>query len=165
MERWYLACHKAGRNNAFKAQMYLNGLNVVSFIPQVYGRRQRKDRPGQLKGTIELLFPGYMFVSFDPEVTHISKIYNCPGMSHLVRFAGEIFPIRDAVVEEIMKLPVCSYSPGMVDGKSEGRRNKGGDSLSMEQRELIGRIIEMNDGANRSALFYAFVEAASKQSG
>lgn len=142
--------------------MLLSDLNVVSFIPQIYGRRPRKDRPGQLKRTIELLFPGYMFICFDPEITHTSRISNCPGMSHLVRFAGEICPIRDAIVEEIMQLPVCVYSPVMVGEGKGARRDKEHTSLTVEQRELIRNIVDEHDGATRGALFYAFAEAVSR---
>ncbi|WP_088504372.1 transcription termination/antitermination NusG family protein [Burkholderia ubonensis] len=160
MERWYLACHKAGRHNAFKAQLFLSDLNATSFIPQIYSYRPRADRPGKLKRSIELLFPGYMFVYFDPEVTHTSKISNCPGVSHLVRFADAICPVRDAVIEEIMQLPVCVCSPVIAGMKKENNRNKNPASLSMEQRECIGKIVNEHDGVTRSALFYAFAEAA-----
>jgi transcriptional antiterminator RfaH len=108
MENWYLACHKAGKQNAFKAQLFLSQpqIDAVVFIPQICKYHRRTDRLGQFKKIIEPLFPGYMFICFDPEVTPVSKISMSPGVSHLVRFANKIKPVHDCIVDEIMQLPL-----------------------------------------------------------
>jgi len=158
MERWYLACHKAGKDNVFKAQMTLDRMNIMAFSPIMRSYRPRADRPGHSRQVIEQLFPGYLFISFDPEVHHPSKIECCPGMSHIVRFAGEIRPIRDAIVDDVMQLPVCVQAFAQ---KHPGKRkwDKNHTPLTHQQREQIQPLVEENDGEARSALFYAFVEA------
>lgn len=172
MENWYLACHKTGKQNAFKAQMFLAHLNVAVFIPQIYSYRARADRPGQFKRSMEPLFPGYMFICFDPETIHTSKIAKCPGVNYLVRFSNTIIPVNDAVIEEIMRLPICAYSPPYIQPKKEALyiRKSASSILTDEQREFIKGIADERDGDIRNALFYAFTENAfcqfmEKQSG
>ncbi len=79
MEGWYLAALKPGKDNIFKAQMMLERRNIMAFSPLMFSFRPRADRPGQQKKVIEPLFPGYMFVCFDPEIFHSSKVESCPG--------------------------------------------------------------------------------------
>lgn len=158
MERWYLACHKAGKDNVFKAQMTLERMNIMAFSPVMRTYRPRSDRPGQFRPVIEQMFPGYFFVFFDTEIHHSSKIELCPGVSHLVRFAGEITPIRDAVVDDVMQLPVCVQA---FSRKNPGKQrwDKGATPLNQQQRQQIQALVDTNDGDTRSALFFAFIEA------
>lgn len=107
MEQWFLACYKPGKDNAYKSQMALSHINTEAFCPQLRTQRPRADRPGQFRQVIEPLFPGYLFVLFDPEVIHTSRIEECPGINYLVRSAGQIMPIRATIVDQIMCLPLC----------------------------------------------------------
>lgn len=161
MENWYLACHKTGKHNAFKAQMFLAQpqINVIVFIPQICSYRPRSDRPGQLKKLMEPLFPGYMFVCFDPEITHTSKISNCPGVSHLVRFADTIIPIHDHVVEEIMQLPVCVHTPVLRERKIKTPPRQHHPALTTAQHETLMNVMAEKDGINRSTMLYAFAKS------
>lgn len=107
MEQWYLACYKPGKDNIYKAQSALCHINSTAFCPQIRIQRPRSDRPGQVRQVIEPLFPGYLFISFDPEEVHTSRIEECPGVNYLVRSAGRIAPIHTIVVEQLMCLPIC----------------------------------------------------------
>ncbi|WP_406569484.1 transcription termination/antitermination NusG family protein [Aeromonas media] len=104
MERWYLACHKTGKHNALRVQAFLANLDIEVLIPQICMRQPRQDRPGQIRSVWEPLFPGYLFIHFDPETHHTSKVSACPGLSHLVRYGGMINPLHEAVVDEVLKL-------------------------------------------------------------
>ncbi|HDL7635113.1 TPA: antitermination protein NusG [Yersinia enterocolitica] len=158
MERWYLACHKAGKDNVFKAQMTLERINVMAFSPIMRTYRPRADRPGQNRQVIEQLFPGYIFICFDPEIHHSSKIETSPGISHLVRFAGEIAPIRETVVDSVMRLPVCVQAFASIHpGKRLWDKNQ--IPLNNVQRQQIQSLVDEKDGEVRSALFFAFIEA------
>ncbi|MBC8950058.1 transcription termination/antitermination NusG family protein [Xenorhabdus sp. TS4] len=158
MERWYLACHKAGKDNVFKAQITLERMNIMAFSPVIRSCRPRSDRPGQFRQVMEQLFPGYLFIFFDPEIHHTSKIELCPGISHLVRLTGEITPIRDSVVDEIMQLPVCSQAFRIKHpGKNSWGRNT--TPLNNQQRKQIQSLVEENNGLTRNAMFFAFAEA------
>ena len=162
MERWYLACHKTGKNNALKAQVFLEHLNVEVFIPQICYRQPRLDRPGHSRPVFEPLFPGYIFIRFDPEILHTSKIAACPGMSHLVRFGGMVSPLHEVVVDEIMQLMLTVNPDGALPASTEmSRENQAKQKLLLtaSQRQQIQKVIEEKDGVARSALLYALAEA------
>lgn len=156
MEQWYLACHKAGKDNVFKAMAALTFTSSTAFCPQIRAYRPRTDRPGQARQVIEPLFPGYLFIAFDPEVTHTSKIEQCPGISHLVRFSGQITPIRAVVIEEIMRLPVCYQS---FDWKHPNQGRSPPNYL--QQRRIATQLdtfVKETDPDERGALFLAFLD-------
>ncbi|WP_436883090.1 transcription termination/antitermination NusG family protein [Enterobacter asburiae] len=147
MERWYIACHKAGKQNAFKAMAALCMSNCAVFHPQISVSRDRSDRPDQKRQVIEALFPGYLFVSFDPEKMHTSRVELSPGISYLVRSAGQIKPVRESVIEEIMRLPLCSQE----------RRPA---SNLIQQRQIARRLdefVKSTPAEERGALFLAFL--------
>lgn len=161
MENWYLACHKAGKHNAFKAQMFLAQpqINAVVFLPQICNYQPRPDRPGHFKKIMEPLFPGYMFICFDPEIVHTSKISCCPGVSHLVRFADKIIPVHDHIVEEIMQIPICVHTPLSLKKKASTPANKRHSVLTKEQHEVLMSVVAEKDGLSRSAMLYAFAQS------
>ncbi|WP_343529563.1 transcription termination/antitermination NusG family protein [Yokenella regensburgei] len=162
MENWYLACHKTGKHNAFKAQMFLAQprIDAIVFIPQICSYQPRSDRPGQFRKLIEPLFPGYMFICFDPEITHTSKISSCPGVSHLVRFADKILPVHDRIVEEIMHLPVCTHIPALRERKVRAPA-KPHPELTTAQHETLMKVVAEKDGLTRSTKLYAFAQSVS----
>lgn len=160
MENWYLACHKTGKHNAFKAQMFLAQMKVVAFIPQIFIFKPRSDRAGQFKRVMEPLFHGYMFIYFDPNVVHTSKISSCPGISHLVRFNNTITPVNESIVEAIMKLPVCvseSIPSKKIHFDSGVKKHT---PLSRKQHMKLMKLVAEKDGVSRSAMLYAFAEAS-----
>lgn len=131
MEHWYLACYKPGKDNIYRAQMALSRINTETFCPQIRTQRPRADRPGKCRQVIEPLFPGYLFVAFDPEDVHTSRIEKCPGINYLVRSAGQITPIRPLVVDQLMCLPLCR--------DAFSRRPK---QLARHQQQRIARQID-----------------------
>ncbi|MGE4781567.1 transcription termination/antitermination NusG family protein [Yersinia enterocolitica] len=164
MENWYIACHKTGKYNAFKAQLFLSQpeIDAIVFLPQICSYRPRLDRPGHFKKLMEPLFPGYMFICFDPEITHTSKISVCPGVSHLVRFANKIIPVNDSIIEEIMQLPVCSHNHVIREKRDKAPADKYHTVLSTEQYETFRYMVEEKDGLTRSAMLYTFMQNISR---
>ena len=156
MEQWYLACHKPGKDSIFKAMAALTHINGTAFCPQIRVYRPRADRPGHFRQVIESLFPGYLFIAFDPELTQTSKIEHCPGISYLVRTAGHITPIRDIVIDEIMRLPVCYQS---FEHKHPNQRRAPANYL--EQRRIASQLdtfVKETAPDERGALFLAFLD-------
>lgn len=157
MEKWYLACHKSGRHNAFKAQMFLSNIGVTVFIPQICCLLPRPDRPGHFRKVLEPLFPGYLFICFDCEIYHSSKVASTPGISHLVSFGEIIKPLHDSTVDDIMRWTLVIDNQRYVD-KNNIPRHAECDN-SREQHPLIRRIMEEPHGETRSALFYTFIKS------
>ncbi|WP_421215153.1 transcription termination/antitermination NusG family protein [Aeromonas jandaei] len=163
MEQWYLAIHKPGKGNAIKAQLFLSNIGVDVFIPQICRFHHRVDRPGQYRKIIEPLFPGYLFICFDYEKQHINKVESCPGVSRLVRFGGQLKPLNEAVVDEIVTLATTVSHDGIVKSVYESKQSKikDGECHSNhveEQRNRIKQIASDISGENRSILFYAFLD-------
>jgi transcriptional antiterminator RfaH len=163
MDNWYLACHKTGKHNAFKVQMFLSEMGITVFIPQVCYRQPRLDRPGHFRKVLEPLFPGYLFIYFDHETHHTSKVAFSPGMSHFVRYGGTINPLHDTIVDEIMRFTLAVDFDGVLYNKKDTNKNKpyhGNKSFLTElQHHKIKMIAQETNGETRSVLFYAFIEA------
>lgn len=163
MERWYLACHKTGKHNALRVKAFLAHLNIEVLIPQIRMLQPRLDRPGQIRSVWEPLFPGYLFIHFDPETHHTSKVSACPGLSHLVRFAGVINPLHEAVVDEVLQLVLTvnvEADESIKQLVSPEHQAQSAPALTESQRRQIRRVMAEKNGVTRSALFYAFVEAS-----
>lgn len=164
MEQWYLATHKSGKKNAFKAQLFLSQIGVTTFIPQVCISQPRSDRPGKFRKCIEPLFPGYIFIFFDYEKLQIAKVENCPGMTGMVRFGGLLKPLNESVVDEIMNLTSMISEQNAPHDADQSRRVRPGKktSLTLEQHQKIADIAKEVDGQHRNTLFYAFLDAMKK---
>lgn len=166
MEQWYLVCHKSGRHNAFKAQLFLANKGITVFIPQRYGCLPRSDRPGHFRKVLEPLFPGYLFICFDYEVHHSSIVASTPGISHFVSFGGIIKPLQDAIVDDIMRWTLVIEHESFPGKKEKVKATfpwREGDVIPAEQQALhqkIKTIIAAPDGETRSSLFYALIESA-----
>lgn len=156
---WYLACHKTGKHNAFKLQMFLARMNVDTFIPQSCYYRPRADRPGYLRPVVEPLFPGYIFLHFEPEIIHTSKISSCPGFGYFIRFGGLIKPINGSIVNDIIRMTSISSPKGNV-GKTLNSTKQ--PPFSNLQHESIKKIVEENDGNLRWELLYLYIESLNK---
>lgn len=105
---------------------------------------------------MEPLFPGNMFICFDPEITHTSKSSSWPGVSHLVRFADKIMSVHDRIVEEIMQLPVYAHTPLFREWKSKALTSKHHSVLTAEQHEKLMNVVAEKDGMTRSTMLFAF---------
>ncbi|ACQ68061.1 antitermination protein NusG [Candidatus Williamhamiltonella defendens] len=150
-KKWYLTCHKSGCSNLYKAQQALIQIEVHSLSPSIQTWRQRLDRKNK-RAVIEPLFKGYLFTCFDPEKIPTRKIEHCAGISHLVRFANTIVPIREAVMQEIMRFPLCMNDETRTNHKIT-------TSLKESQKEQIKNIVQKKEAHARTALFLAFLEA------
>jgi len=126
-------------------------INVHSLSPSIQTWRQRLYRKNK-RAVIEPIFKGYLFTFFDPEKVHTRKIEHCPGISHLVRFAHTITPIRKAVMDEIMSFPLCMNDATRTNHKIT-------TSLKKSQKEQIKNIVQQKEAHARTALFLAFLEA------
>ncbi|MGK2894512.1 transcription termination/antitermination NusG family protein [Klebsiella michiganensis] len=152
MEQWYLACYKPGKDNIYKAQMALSKISTEVFCPQLRTRRPRTDRPGRFRQVIEPLFPGYLFVLFDPEIIHTSRVEACPGINYLVRSAGQITPIRTIVVDQIMSLPLCRDAVSRTPQPH----------IKRQQQRIASQLnafIENTQPEERGALALAFIQS------
>jgi transcriptional antiterminator RfaH len=76
------------------------GLGVEVYSPTKIEMKQRKDCKGFRPKEIQL-FPGYLFLRFDPAVVHTSIIGDSPGVRDFVRFGDKISTVSNALVESL----------------------------------------------------------------
>jgi transcriptional antiterminator RfaH len=148
MLNWYLACHQPGKESLYKAQMQLTRLHIGCFSPLIRSLRPRPDRPS-CRMLVEPLFPGYLFIHFNPELTHTTKITSLSGISHLVKFGDHIKPVPSLVIESLMKLPICA---------------KEQDLFVSKYKTQILDIAKATKKKDRAAMFLAFMETISDSS-
>ena len=96
---WYLVrCQQKGWKKTLKS---LNDVGVDACCPVLHERKLRKDRANSYRTSEAQAFPGYMFVKFDPEVTHTSTIKRVPGIMDFVHFGLHVHTIKDETVEAL----------------------------------------------------------------
>jgi transcriptional antiterminator RfaH len=88
-DTWYLLrC----RENAWKKT--LSSLNELAGIktccPMITEKRRRSDKKFAFRQIDYPAFPGYIFVSLNPEVTHPTHVKRVPGAMDFVRFGKEM---------------------------------------------------------------------------
>lgn len=154
--RWYLVCHKTGKDNLFKAQAGLERLSVNSFSPLIRTVKPRSD--GGKRMTVEQLFPGYFFIEFNVNVTAVSKIKTVPGFNNFVQFGNELKPLPDALITELMSLPMC-----LIEDKHKKRTIANPHSLSHKNKEIIEQITRNKDKLSRTTMLLAFIDSINQE--
>ncbi|WP_299807124.1 transcription/translation regulatory transformer protein RfaH [uncultured Shewanella sp.] len=96
MKAWYLLYCKS-RGEA-RAQQNLALQQIDTYLPTYPEEKLVK---GQVTVKRVLLFPSYLFVNFDPEVTSVSKIHNTRGVIRIVGCKELMTPIDDSIIHAI----------------------------------------------------------------
>lgn len=90
---WYLLQFKPNSHNI--ATRNLKRQSFVTFLPvQETTRRQGTRFVSELRP----LFPGYMFISLDPEASMWRKVNSTYGVTRIVSFRDKPAPVPDALV-------------------------------------------------------------------
>lgn len=85
--------------HAFSA---LSEIRFKSYFPQIRVRRHRYGKP---ETYIKPLFPGYLFVSFDPSNDPWGLIFRTRGISRIMmNAAGQPVPLRDGEIPRLMAM-------------------------------------------------------------
>ncbi|AXF78985.1 antitermination protein NusG (plasmid) [Erwinia tracheiphila] len=143
MLNWYLACHQPGKEALYKAQMQLSRLHINSFCPLIRLSRPRPDTSA-CRLIIEPLFSGYLFIEFDPDKTHTTKLTELSSISHFVRFGCDIKPMPRKVIESLMQLKLCPTEQ---------------DVIASIYKEHIMAITRVKNKHERTVMFIAFMES------
>ncbi|MGJ0637186.1 transcription termination/antitermination NusG family protein [Xenorhabdus bovienii] len=99
MKNWYLLCYKYGQIK--RVQASLGRLGVNSYSPTIQIEKRRSDS-GTMRQINEPMFPTYLFVEFDVEEVHTTKISAAPGISYFVKFGSEPKPVPKNLINALM---------------------------------------------------------------
>lgn len=98
MERWYLATCKTGFGEQDKAEDSLLSQMYEVFNPKAVVESIKR---GVVQSNQEFIFPGYIFVKFDPEVRSASIINNSRGIRRLVTFGDYLAAVGDDIINHL----------------------------------------------------------------
>lgn len=97
MQQWFVV-HTKPRQEALALE-HLERQEFEVWLPRASVTRRLR---GQWVERVEPLFPRYLFLHADVDVTDISPVRSTRGCSTLVRMAGQPAAVPDAVVEWLM---------------------------------------------------------------
>lgn len=114
-EAWYLVQFRPNCFSLAHRNLTRQGFEV--FCPRI--AETRKSR-GQFRSVRQPLFPGYLFVHFNPSETGWRSIKGTRGVSQLVSFAGVPEPVPSTLIDglrlrcddESVLLPEADIGPG-----------------------------------------------------
>lgn len=154
MERWYLVQCKA--RNELRAAQQLGNQEFDVLLPQL---RCQKLRRGRREVVSEPLFPGYLFVRFDPQFVSPTLIQSTRGVARLVRYGSVLATVSDSLVEAIRQrcelgdevitsgLPSAGDRVRIVEGPFRDLEalfvETSGDRRAMVLIELIGKTMSL----------------------
>lgn len=141
MTSWHLLYCKRGQ--VLRAQAHLEQQGVTCFFPQY--NVERINRGKRIVKT-EPLFPGYLFIEFDPEKIHTTAIASTRGVSHFIRFGTTPAKIPASVVKALMMQPMMTSLQSDLPQK--------GDSVEITEGIFAGlqAIYSEPEGETRSIL-------------
>jgi transcription antitermination factor NusG len=124
-------------------------LEVEAYSPIRTSLRKRRDRPSFVKSELPL-FPGYMFLKFDPEIIHTTAITALSGAHGFVRFAGDPCVVQESVVEALREMLLLRTDRffNCIEYRN----------LPSELARSLHLIVEMHSEVSRKAAFYALLE-------
>jgi transcriptional antiterminator RfaH len=111
MEHWYVAQTQYAQEK--RAQQHLGNQDVTCFLP-LYTAQVLNS--GKIKAVApQALFPGYLFIRFDPEIIHTTTIKSTRGVSSLISFGGMPSVVPDEVIERLKFHDCLSPDPNVPE--------------------------------------------------
>lgn len=154
MERWFLVQSKA--RDEFRAAQQLESQQLDVFLPLLAVERLRRGRRVAVR---EPLFPGYLFVRFDPQFISLTSIQSTRGVARLVRYGSVLATVNDGLIEAIRQrceqgtdavvsgLPCAGDRVRILDGPFRDLEalfvEASGDRRAMVLIELIGKSMSL----------------------
>ncbi|MBO1520354.1 transcription/translation regulatory transformer protein RfaH [Oceanisphaera pacifica] len=156
MQKWYLA-HCRPREEE-RALQNLSNQNIEAFYPYAEVKKLYRRK---LVTRTEALFPGYIFIKADLNVTSASTIGSTRGVRHLVRFGAGPCEVPTEVVIELMHH--CD-SDELRDKLTDLPQK--GDSVRIETGPFAGleAIYQEADGETRAILLLTLLQNATPTS-
>ena len=95
IKQWYVVNTKP--KNEERAATNLAGGGIEVLAPKL---KLRKYKNGRFIHVVEQMFPGYIFVKFDP-IDDFRMVKYARGVKTIVHFADRIIPVQDSAIEFI----------------------------------------------------------------
>ncbi|MEQ0866939.1 transcription termination/antitermination NusG family protein [Pseudomonas aeruginosa] len=149
MKNWYLLSCKSNAHQWVKSEVEkLKGVEVYS--PWLEEKQRRSDRPDGFRTRKKVLFPGYLFLHFDPEEIHTTHIIRVPGAIQFIRFSDEPYVVPDSVIQGLRDVLVLR-----VDRSLEHIEYR---NLPSELEKSLHLVVGLRSEAERRARFLAILQ-------
>ena len=143
MESWFLLQTKPRQE--IRAVENLERQGVVSFCPQISVEKLSRGKRIQVQ---EVLFPGYLFISFNYQTITSTTIRSTRGVSHFVTSSGSPVQVPQQLIDGLKQR--------VAVGGVEASPNlpKSGDKLEILEGPFRGldAIFSQPDGASRAII-------------
>ncbi len=108
MENWHLLNCQVQRFE--RVYNRISSLGITYYYPQETSITARKDCASS-RVNQRPLFPGYLFVCIDPEVTHPTVLTDIPGAHSFVRFGGQACIVNPKIIEALKAVRIVRLNP------------------------------------------------------
>lgn len=111
-QQWYLALYITGGNNREKLFSWLSDQSIIPWTPLTVKKICRSDAPHVFRKRISAVFPGYFFLKANFEYHKIDQVRAHSAFCDFVKFGSQIAPVKNTVVDALMKIfPDPSLQP------------------------------------------------------
>ena len=93
MENWYVVQFKSNSHKVAKQNLEKQGFKTFLPVEEITKRRSNC-----FVNELQPLFPGYMFVSFNPKVSSWHKINNTKGVSRIICNSQQPKPVPQEII-------------------------------------------------------------------
>ncbi|MGX9460163.1 transcription/translation regulatory transformer protein RfaH [Shewanella sp. A14] len=118
MKSWYLLYCKPREET--RAQQNLALQQVESYLPMITQQKMVRNKKQMVTAP---LFPSYLFIYFDPQITSVSKIHSTRGANRIVGCREEMTPIDDRIISAL-KRRVQDFVPQVEKPLTKGDKVK-----------------------------------------
>lgn len=152
MKNWYLLYCQTQKFE--RVVMRISSFGIPCYFPLETRICARRDRNS--KRIVEKpLFPGYLFVHFDPEIVHTTTITDIPGAHSFIRFGGMPCVVAPSVIEgfKCARLMRLDHQDSAVECAN----------ISSELITQISTIYEIQNSTARNVELIRLLESDSAQ--
>ena len=135
---WFVVKTHAGKEQLACDHLVRQGFEI--FSPKL--RSGRSARNGRKQTVLRPLFPGYVFISFDPSTVRWQAIDSTFGVSRLVRFGDRPARLQDGLVDRLKELS----SDGYITFEDDLQPDDQVKILAGPFDEWIGQVVRLAEG-------------------
>lgn len=152
--QWYLALYISGGKNRENLFDWLIDRRVIAWTPLTITKIKRADAPHVFRKRTTAVFPGYFFLKANFEIQKIDMVRQHSAFCDFVKFGSQIAPIKNTVVEALMKkYPDPAFNPGArseLEAASE-------IWLTKKQYNLLTKLDNTRHHVSRTAMLFDLI--------
>ncbi|WP_426102999.1 transcription termination/antitermination NusG family protein [Pseudomonas sp. PSPC3-3] len=150
MQSWYLITHNLHGFQIVTTR--LEALGVEIYSPTMTEISKRQDCKA-VRVKQKQLFPGYLFLRFDPEDIHTTTISDVPGVKGFVRFGPTICTAPDTLIEALKQSLLLKADKALSNIECR--------NVTPDVADALRSITRMKDQLERQTAFFALLQKES----